>query len=320
MSFSIPHSVINNVIPSKSNADPANWQSLVKRADQLNMDRKSCSYSTQKTQNNGYADGYEGKWLSDWSQKCGERLYKQESDLIPLFHEMTQKPDGVKKAWSDYNFAPVKWKDVSGEHCGVDLQELAKRIATTNIEANDGDPTLVEFEALSDAHEAHTPAEQKAINEILERYFSRTAIFKAFSDGDTGVKVAFKRQETPHAIETVNDDVAKYWFKAKLEEVQVNAPKGARVTVVPRDSCGNWLTKHGAKADVGANGKVEMDLSCLPKEAESLAIYVLHDKDGNGPKMPELLNRLDVQLPNTRFHKKIDKAERRANLGCPSNC
>jgi hypothetical protein len=309
--FSIPHRIIDRLLPSNSNATPADWTGLVRRADQIWMDRgrNSC------TKDNGQSDEYEGTWLNKWvgQQGFAQRMHDSESALVPLFHDLTRPLDSVDIAKSQYGFDPVRYQDISGEHEGVDLGALAKRIAATALESLDGDPNLVTFEALADAYQAHTPKELTAINVILNRYFQRNVTFTAFDDPRTQVTASFEAKETPTEICRESSTKATYKVNRELLKLNVKAPADSKVSVVPLDRCGKWADS-AMEAEVGANGEVSFDVSKLAKTTVKLAVYVVHDEDGRGPKMPQVKSRAAIPMPWGTFNWTVDNTDRQARL------
>lgn len=310
MGFSVPHRIIDRLLPSNSNVNANDWEGLIRRADQIYMDRgrDSC------TKDNNQADEYEGTWLNKWvGQGLAQRLHDSESALVPVFHDLTRPLESVEPAKSQFAFDPVRYQQISGDHEGVDLQQLAKRIAATALESRDGDPNLVTFEALADAYQAHTPKELRAIDVILNRYFQRTVTFGAYEDPRTQTSAAFEATEIPLSICRESSTKATYKTNREVSKLHVKAPADSKVSVVPLDRCGKWADS-AMEAEVGANGQVSFDISQLPKNTVKLAVYVVHDEDGRGPKMPSVKSRVAIPMPASSFNWIIDNSDRQARL------
>jgi hypothetical protein len=319
MAFDIPHTIISKLLPKETQVRQEDWDNLIHRADQMEMDRRT-SYECW-TLGNGRSDEYEGTWLDQWVKNgFAQRMFPREVELVPLFHAITRPQDTIAEAPSRDGFAPVPFTAMDGEIEGVSLRELGRRVASTNLEQNDGDPTHVEIEAVSDANQALTKAEQKALRVMLERYFQRDTSIVAHLDPAAGVSVTFGAHETPHDFSSDSRTTAKYSFRRSLHELEVTAPPGSRVSWIPmRDDPSRahdcWLSREASTADVGPDGKARFSLANLPKEADRIALYVVRDPDGaNGAEVPRLVKRLQVKLPYRTFFWKFDKAQRLAAL------
>jgi hypothetical protein len=315
MSFRIPHEIIKGLLPDGSQAQN-DWVGLVDRADDLVMDRDR-NYAGN-TLGNDFADEYEGTWLNRWTREdLGQRLYPNEIALVPLFHELTRPLSEIERARASREFEPVLWKKVEGEHKGVDLQQLARRIAATTLESLDGDSTKLAFEALADAHQALTPREIEALNVILSKYFARDAKLLAFGDEPKGVSASFEAIERPHALRVESRHRATYSFKREVRALTVNAPAGSKVSIVPRNVGDQWIGP-AMQANVGSGGKVSFDLSKIPSETASIALYVV-GSDGGRAKMPTVKARASIPLPRSTFDLTIDNSERIARLRAGMN-
>lgn len=313
MGFKVPHEVINRLLPGASNVAPEDWIGFVGRADQLNMDRSGC-YEHRDTQCNRFADEYEGTWLKKWVDNSGaQRLHPKEQGMVPLFHQLTRPLEQAEIAKSGFAFAAVPADRIQGEHKGVDLADLAKRIAATDLEAKDGDPLTLQIRAMADAAPAHTPKELEAMNQILWRYFARNVTFGAYENAAAGVSAAFDAVERPYAITREGGAKFKVHTKRELKELVVKAPEGARVSLVPIDKWERMGAVLG-QVDIGPGGEGRLDLTNLPENTAKLALCVVHDEDAAGPKAPVAKSRVSLPLPWCEFHWNLDNSERIARL------
>lgn len=317
MSFSIPHRMIDQILPARTGIKRADWTGLIRRADQMDMGRlDEHNYRLQdcRTFNDGASDEYEGDFLRTLAgERHAQRLFPSEAALVPLFHAVTRQPKNIAPSYTDTNYPSIAWESVvSGSAEGIDLKELARRVATTALESKDGDSTDLHLLSLSDAEKAHTPAEQKAMRALLP-YFARDTTIHSMTN-QKGVNVFFDVHKVPTQFESCGPNKAKYFFDVSLKQMRVQAPEGSRVSWVPSDSCGRLLSEDINVADVGASGEVTFPVNNLPKGTERMLMYVTYDPDGCGSAKPQLLASGDLQMPGTKTTWTADKTARRQQL------
>ncbi|MEQ8276747.1 MAG: hypothetical protein RMA76_26865 [Deltaproteobacteria bacterium] len=280
--YRVSHKTMEAALPADTDICRQDWARFVARTDAMDMNRPDRG-------GHGYKDNasnhYEGQWLKDWI-KCrnGENLTKGELRMAPLFTDLTTPLDDLDRIWSDWNFASVRWEDVRPCSDGdADLRALAKRIAETSLENRDGETDLVHLRAVTDAWDALTSEEQKAMPNLLKTYFGRDVSVKYEKDG---IGLTFRNRETPtfaaplvfmkrtaqrnhdysfeggFSVPLSNDNIGGrdicagdenkgvLWFENDRGRVDIDAPAGSRVVIRALDGKGKCVGDYLATQDL----------------------------------------------------------------------
>lgn len=305
----ISHSLLEGALPPDSQVRPEDWSSLLNRANNLSFG------GARNGLGDSHVDRFEAAGIAGLIESGGHRLYPAEQELSPLLSSLLAAFES-----DDFVSVPTGDRSLPAAHQSFpesvpvssitewDLRPLVERLTQTRPGNDDGDADNLRYTDLDAMPETMTRGERNQVEKIRRKYFkgtveldwaTKTVEVEAYNNADAGVRVVLER--TKRASSSANrDGDPTVTGTIRNQRLVISAPEGARIIYQyqPSSNRSGWQAQSGAGiTEPYDQGTAPISLGGGSAEPMDYHIMIVHDADGDGPGLPQVLDSFRLQLP-----------------------